>query len=155
MDNVFFENPPVLQGNERTQLQQIYGFLYNMSGKLNEAMLAAGVREGAATETDSAAARVAAEEALSFQSRAEFGVDLGEGLRDSHAESLGLTGDAAAVQVSLDVILTHQVGHLEGLLDLVLQGGNAKIFLIVTVVDHDLAAAGFHVEARDGGFSSA
>ena len=62
MDNVFFENPPVLQGNERTQLQQIYGFLYNMSSKLNEAMLAAGVREGAATETDSAAARVAAEE---------------------------------------------------------------------------------------------
>ena len=41
MDNVFFENPPVLQGTEKTQLQQIYGFLYNMSSKLNEAMLAA------------------------------------------------------------------------------------------------------------------
>ena len=62
MDKVFFENPPVLQGTERTQLQQIYGFLYNMSSKLNEAMLAAGVQEGTAAEADSAAAQTAAEE---------------------------------------------------------------------------------------------
>ena len=62
MDNVFFENPPVLHGTEKTQLQQIYGFLYNMSSKLNEAMLAAGVREGETAEADSAAAKVAAEE---------------------------------------------------------------------------------------------
>ena len=50
MDNVFFDNPPVLQGTERTQLQQLYNFLYAMSGKLNEAMLAVGVQDGTAEE---------------------------------------------------------------------------------------------------------
>ena len=66
-----------------------------------------------------------------------------------------LTGDTAAVQVGLDVILAHQIGDLEGLLNLVLQGRDAKIFLIVAVVDHDLAAARFHVQTGDRSFSSA
>jgi ElaB/YqjD/DUF883 family membrane-anchored ribosome-binding protein len=39
MDNVFFDNPPVLQGNERTQLQQLSGYLYTISNKLNEALM--------------------------------------------------------------------------------------------------------------------
>ena len=39
MDNVFFENPPVLQGNERAQLQQLSGYLNTISNKLNEALM--------------------------------------------------------------------------------------------------------------------
>ena len=44
MDNVFFENPPVLQGNERTQLQQLSGYLFTISNKLNEALMAVSVQ---------------------------------------------------------------------------------------------------------------
>lgn len=39
MGNVFFDNPPVLQGNERTQLQQLSGYLFTISNKLNEALM--------------------------------------------------------------------------------------------------------------------
>ena len=39
MDNVFFDNPPVLQGDEKTQLKQLSGYLYTISGKLNEALM--------------------------------------------------------------------------------------------------------------------
>ena len=39
MDNVFFDNPPVLQGDERTQLKQLSGYLYTISSKLNEALM--------------------------------------------------------------------------------------------------------------------
>ena len=39
MPNAFFDNPPVLQGDERAQLQQLYNYLGIMSGKLNEALM--------------------------------------------------------------------------------------------------------------------
>lgn len=39
MPDVFFDNPPVLQGTERTQLQQLYGYLGIMSQKLNDALM--------------------------------------------------------------------------------------------------------------------
>ena len=39
MAETFFDNPPVLQGNERTQLQQLYGYLNTVSQKLNEALM--------------------------------------------------------------------------------------------------------------------
>ena len=60
MDNVFFDNPPVLQGTERTQLTQLYNYLYNVSNKLNEAMTAVGSASTAAEETGAGA--VSAEE---------------------------------------------------------------------------------------------
>lgn len=50
MDNVFFDNPPLLQGNEQTQLQQLSGYLYTMSQKLNEAMMAVATQEAEAQE---------------------------------------------------------------------------------------------------------
>ena len=52
MPNTFFDNPPVLQGDERTQLQQLYNYLGIMSAKLNEAMTE--------VETQSAGAQVTA-----------------------------------------------------------------------------------------------
>ena len=44
MDNVFFDNPPVLQGSERTQLQQLSGYLFTISNKLNEALMTISVQ---------------------------------------------------------------------------------------------------------------
>lgn len=38
MANVFFDNPPNLQGRERDQLQQLFSYLSVMSDRLNEAM---------------------------------------------------------------------------------------------------------------------
>ena len=55
MDNVFFDNPPVLQGSEKTQLQQLYAHLFNLSNKLNEAMMTVAVREAEESEEVTAA----------------------------------------------------------------------------------------------------
>lgn len=45
MANVFFDNPPILQGDERTRLEQLNGYLNTMSSKLNEALMALSVEE--------------------------------------------------------------------------------------------------------------
>ena len=45
MPDVFFDNPPVLQGNERTQLQQLSGYLFTISNKLNEALMSISIEE--------------------------------------------------------------------------------------------------------------
>jgi hypothetical protein len=39
MADVFFDNPPVLTGDESTQLRQLYGYLGTISNKLNEALM--------------------------------------------------------------------------------------------------------------------
>ena len=38
MANVFFDNPPILNGQEKQQLQQVYAYLNAMSEKLNQAL---------------------------------------------------------------------------------------------------------------------
>ena len=43
--NVMFDNPPVLQGDERTQLTQLKNYLFTMSNKLNEALMSISVEE--------------------------------------------------------------------------------------------------------------
>lgn len=45
MDNVFFDNPPVLSGNSETKLQQLYNSLFVMSTKLNEAFMQVSIAE--------------------------------------------------------------------------------------------------------------
>lgn len=45
MPDVFFDNPPVLQGDEKTQLRQLSGYLYSISSKLNEAMMTVSIQE--------------------------------------------------------------------------------------------------------------
>ena len=50
MDNVFFDNPPVLQGDERTQLAQLNGYLFTISNKLNEALMTVSTAESAAQQ---------------------------------------------------------------------------------------------------------
>ena len=50
MDNVFFDNPPVLSGNSETKLQQLYNSLFVMSTKLNEAFMQVSIAEKQAEE---------------------------------------------------------------------------------------------------------
>ena len=51
MLNVFFDNPPVLMGDERTQLQQLNSYLFTMSSKLNEALMEVSIQEAQETGT--------------------------------------------------------------------------------------------------------
>ena len=64
MAEVFFDNPPALAGDEKSQLQQVYRYLSEMSGKLNTALNSITIeqmepdtqlriRTGAAEETQS------------------------------------------------------------------------------------------------------
>lgn len=39
MDNVFFDNPPILRGEAEDQLQQLYRYMEEISGKLNNALM--------------------------------------------------------------------------------------------------------------------
>jgi hypothetical protein len=39
MPDTFFDNPPILQGDEKTQIRQLYGYLGIMSSKLNDALM--------------------------------------------------------------------------------------------------------------------
>lgn len=45
MASVFFDNPPILMGDERAQLQQLNNYLFTMSSKLNEALMEVSIRE--------------------------------------------------------------------------------------------------------------
>lgn len=56
MPDVFFDNPPVLQGDEKTQLKQLSGYLYTISSKLNEALMTVSIQERQA-EAEAAAER--------------------------------------------------------------------------------------------------
>ena len=49
-NNVFFDNPPVLSGDERTQLQQLKNYLFTISNKLNEAMMDVSIAQQQAEE---------------------------------------------------------------------------------------------------------
>ena len=45
----FFDNPPVLSGDNRTQMTQLYNYLFTISNKLNESMMSLSTEELAAT----------------------------------------------------------------------------------------------------------
>ena len=45
MADVFFDNPPILMGDERTQLQQLSSYLHTVSNKLNEALMNIGMEQ--------------------------------------------------------------------------------------------------------------
>ena len=55
MPDVFFDNPPVLQGDEKTQLKQLSGYLYTISSKLNEALMTVSIQEKQAAAEAAAA----------------------------------------------------------------------------------------------------
>ena len=45
MANVMFDNPPILNGAEEAQLQQLYAYLSTMSTKLNEALMSITIEQ--------------------------------------------------------------------------------------------------------------
>ena len=45
MADVFFDNPPNLQGREREQLQQLYSYLSAMSDKLNQSLMSISIEQ--------------------------------------------------------------------------------------------------------------
>ncbi len=92
---------------------------------------------------------------MGLQSGTEFRVDFHECLGDSHAESLSLTGDTTAIEVSLNVILTHQLGDHERLFYLILQSRHAEILFVIAIVNNDLTGARLHIQTGNCGFSSA
>ena len=63
-----------------------------------------------------------------------FGVDFHEGACYREAQSLALAGEAAAVEVGLDVILLGNVEQLKGLLYNVLEYARGEIFCYVSFV---------------------
>ena len=89
-----------------------------------------------------------------FQSRTEIREEFDKGSGDSQTESFSLSGHAAAVEVHLDVVLTFNLCDLEGLGDHILEGSQREIFLVIAFVNRDLAAAFFHVNSGNCGFSS-
>ena len=55
-NNILFDNPPILQGKAENQLQQIYGYLFNVSNQLNSAMMSIEIRQQKAEEQTKTAA---------------------------------------------------------------------------------------------------
>ena len=49
-NNILFDNPPILQGRTETQLQQLYGYLFNISNQLNSTMMTIEIKQQQAEE---------------------------------------------------------------------------------------------------------
>lgn len=59
LNKVLFETPPVLTGTEKERLEQLYRHLFDMSNKLNEALMTITIGEEAAEEQNLPAVRMA------------------------------------------------------------------------------------------------
>lgn len=64
MAEVFFDNPPALQGNTDTKLTQLYNQLFVMSTKLNEAFMQVSIQERQTVEQRATAAAKESENQL-------------------------------------------------------------------------------------------
>lgn len=108
MDNVFFDNPPALQGDEIRQLQQLYSYLYAMSEKLNAAMIEVDVQTK--QEIQSTATGQAKTQAEGFGTLKSLIIKTAEIVRTEMQEiSTQLHGETMAVSA--------EVGTLEQTLD--------------------------------------
>lgn len=105
MDNVFFDNPPVLQGDERTQLKQLSGYLYTVSNKLNEALMT--VSEQAAKEVEERiSAGVPAEERKEYKALKSMIIKTAEIVRTEMQEiQTQLHGETEAVSSQLGTLV--------------------------------------------------
>ena len=101
MLDVFFDSPPVLQGDERTQLNQLKNYLFTISNKLNEAMMTISVEEIAEKAAEKAQQVTAAEDA---------------GMQDRYTVLKSLIiKTAEIVRHEMDEITTHLEDNLEAL----------------------------------------
>src|SRR5438132_6403042 len=99
-------------------------------------------------------ARISGEEAGLLERLAVLAVGEQQGARDAVTQSLGLGGDAAAVDVRHHVEAVPRVGHLEGLIDHHPRGLAPEIIIQTPTVDVELPLAGDQSHARDGGLAT-
>ena len=98
MDNVFFENPPVLQGDERTQLRQLNGYLFTISNKLNEALMTISVAQEKKEEEERTDAGTPAEESKDYKTLKSMIIKTAEIVRTEMQEiSTQLHGETEAI----------------------------------------------------------
>ena len=111
MDNVFFDTPPVLQGDETTQLRQLYGFLYTMSEKLNAAMNEVDVQTR--QEIQSTATGQAQQQAEGFSTLKSLIIKTAEIVRTEmqeistqlHAETEAVSAEVGTLEQSMDATI--------------------------------------------------
>ena len=111
MDNVFFDSPPVLQGNEATQLRQLYAHLYALSEKLNAAMNEVDVQTKAEIRTT--ATGQAQQQAEGFSTLKSLIIKTAEIVRTEmqeistqlHAETEAVSADVGALEQTMDATI--------------------------------------------------
>ena len=111
MDNVYFDNPPVLQGDEQRQLQQLYGFLYAMSEKLNAAMNEVDVQTK--REIEQTATGQAQQQAEGFGTLKSMIIKTAEIVRTEmqeistqlHGETEAISADIGALEQTMDATI--------------------------------------------------
>lgn len=112
MDNVFFDNPPVLQGDERTQLQQLSGYLFTISNKLNEALMTV-TTEAAKEVEERISAGVPAEERQEYKALKSMIIKTAEIVRTEmqeirtqlHGETEAISSQVGTLVQSLDATI--------------------------------------------------
>ena len=116
MDNVFFDNPPVLQGTERTQLTQLYNYLYNVSNKLNEAMTAVGSGNAESTALETRTGKESEEEkekqeqvntlkALIIKTANIIRTEMQEIQTELHGETVAVSDAVGSLEQNLDLVI--------------------------------------------------
>ena len=111
MDNVFFDSPPVLQGNEATQLRQLYAHLYALSEKLNAAMIEVDVQ--AKQEIERTASGQAQTQAEGFSTLKSMIIKTAEIVRtemqeistELHGETQAISADIGALEQTMDATI--------------------------------------------------
>lgn len=83
----------------------------------------------------------------------EVGIELVKGTGQGKQKSVGLSGDTTAAKVGFDIVLTQGLGRCKGLVDLLLEGLQRKVFVVGTAVDRDATAAGGQIDPGNSGFS--
>lgn len=104
MPDVYFDNPPILQGDERIQLTQLSNYLGILSQKLNEAMMQVSIEEISAA---------AAEKVRTAEAEAQGKTASGGGQMDTLKSMIVKT--AKIVRHEMDEIRGHLEENLQAL----------------------------------------
>ena len=99
-------------------------------------------------------AGIAGQEAVLFQYGTQLGIDLAQCACDTHASGLGLTLDAAAVEIDGNVIALQSLGNQQRLLYLVLKNIQGEIDFQLLVVDCNLTLTRLHEYASHSGLTT-
>lgn len=111
MDNVFFDNPPALQGDEIRQLQQLYSYLYAMSEKLNAAMIEVDVQQKQEIErTTTGQAKTQAEgfatlKSLIIKTAEIVRTEMQEISTQLHGETMAVSAEVGTLEQTLDTTI--------------------------------------------------